>query len=218
MAEAVTQLTELHPPWIAPARTALCIVDVQVDFASSDGLLGQFGLDMDVVQPAIKNCMQLLECAHKTGVPVYFIGLKTSAETDSASWGKWMSRQGRDPEVESAICRQYTSGMDFYKVHPAPSDSVVYKTRYSAFYDTDFDKQLSKANIDTLVFCGLTTECCVESSVRDAFHHDYHAIIATDACGAYEPKVHNASLHAMAINFALLSDTKNICAIWEKTL
>ena len=189
---------------------------MQHDFASPDGLLGQFGLNIDGVQPAVKNCMHLIDSARTAGVPIYFIGLKTTAQTDSPAWRQWMSRQGRDPEIESAICRQDTKGMDFYMVHPQLTDTIIYKTRYSAFFGTEFDKQLTQAKIDTLVFCGLTTECCVESSVRDAFHHDYHGIVATDACAAYEPQVHNASLCAMAINFALLSDTQKICSMWEK--
>ncbi|MFT2090003.1 cysteine hydrolase family protein [Paraglaciecola sp. 2405UD69-4] len=215
---AVIQLTQLQTPWIAPERTALCIIDVQLDFASPIGLLGQFGLNMEAVQPAIEHCQALVNAAHKAGVPVYFIGLKTAQNTDSAAWKQWMSRQGRDPEVESAICREDTNGCDFYKVRPSALDSVIYKTRYSAFHETEFDQQLQLKNIDTLVFCGVTTECCVESSVRDAFHRDYHAIVATDACAAYEPHIHEASLSAMAINFALLSNTKQICSIWEKTL
>jgi ureidoacrylate peracid hydrolase len=215
---AVPQLTELQASWIAPARTALCIIDVQQDFASPSGLLGQFGLDMEAVQPAVKNCMVMIESARQAGVPIYFIGLKTTKQTDSPAWREWMSRQGRDPEIESAICRQDTPGMDFYIVQPEPTDSVIYKTRYSAFFGTEFDKQLTQTNIDTLVFCGLTTECCIESSVRDAFHLDYHAIVATDACAAYAPQVHNASLCSMSVSFALLSDTQKICSMWEKAI
>lgn len=209
-------LTDLHASWITPTRTALCIIDVQEDFASPNGLLGQLGLDMGPLQPALNNCMELVECARKSGVPVYFIGLKTSEENDSPTWRERMTRQGKDAEIESAICREGSSGMDFYKVLPEPTDTVIYKARYSAFYETQFDQQLQQNKIDTLVFCGLTTECCVESTVRDAFHKDYHAIIATDACAAYEAQVHNASLLTMASSFALLSDTQNICTIWEK--
>ncbi|MEP4102506.1 isochorismatase family cysteine hydrolase [Paraglaciecola sp.] len=215
---AQRQVTALQASWIEPSRTALCIIDIQQDFASPDGLLGQFGLNMDSVQTAIANCQKIVSAARKANVPIYFIGLKTAKETDSPAWKKWMSRQGRDPEIESAICRVGTKGSDFFKVLPEPSDSVVYKTRYSAFHGTEFDKQLDQKNIDTLVFCGVTTECCVESSVRDAFHLDYHAIVATDACAAYERQVHDASLSAMAINFALLSDTQQLCSIWEKTV
>jgi ureidoacrylate peracid hydrolase len=211
-------LTELQASWIAPKRTALCIIDVQEDFASSNGLLGQFGLDMDTVQPAIKKCLELVKSARKAGVIVYFIGLKTSEQNDSPAWKEWMTRQGRDAEIESAICREGTSGMDFYSVHPESTDTIIYKTRYSAFFATQFDQQLKQKEIDTLVFCGITTDCCVESSVRDAFHYDYHTIVATDACAAYDPQVHNASLHTLATSFALLSDTQALSKIWEKTV
>ncbi|WP_158969416.1 cysteine hydrolase family protein [Paraglaciecola sp. L3A3] len=213
---ATYQLTELQPSWVSPTRTALCIIDVQVDFASPEGLLGQFGLDMSPLQPALNKCLELVESARKAGVPVYFIGLKTSAKDDSPAWRERMTRQGKDAEIESAICREGTSGMDFYKILPEPTDPVIYKGRYSAFYDTQFNQKLKTNNINTLVFCGITTECCVESTVRDAFHHDYHTIVAPDACAAYETDVHNASLYTMASSFALLSNTHNICEMWEK--
>ncbi|MDO6710805.1 cysteine hydrolase [Aliiglaciecola sp. 2_MG-2023] len=212
---ADSDLTELQPDWIAPARTALCIVDVQNDFASPDGLLGQFGLDMSVLQPAIENIQKLVASARSKGIAVIFVGLKTTEQDDSPAWQEWMTRQGRDAKAESAICRADTSGMDFYGIQPQDGDVVIYKTRYSAFFNTQLDEVLTQKQLDTLVFCGVTTECCVESSVRDAFHHDYHAIVVTDGCGAYEPELHDASLRAMAINFALLSDTQSILKRWE---
>ncbi|MFA3791217.1 cysteine hydrolase family protein [Aliiglaciecola sp. SL4] len=213
MADA--DLTELLPEWIAPTRTALCIVDVQNDFASPDGLLGQFGLNMRVLQPAIENIKKLVASARQSAVPVIFVGLKTTEQDDSPAWQEWMTRQGRDAKAESAICRAGTSGMDFYGLVPQEGDTVIYKTRYSAFFKTQLDELLQQKQLDTLVFCGVTTECCVESSVRDAFHLDYQAIVVSDGCAAYETALHDASLHAMAINFALLSDTQSILMHWQ---
>ena len=215
--EHIMANTSLQAEWINPLRTALCVIDMQNDFASPTGLLSQFGLNMDVVKPAIDNMQTLVDCAHRNGIPVFFIGLKTRDQDDSAMWQEWMKRQGRDAKVESAICREGTAGMAFYGPQPTDKDTVIYKTRYSAFFSTRLHQQLQAMQRDTLVFCGVTTECCVESSVRDAFHYDYHAIVATDSCAAYEEELHIASLRAMEINFALLSNTQKICQLWEGT-
>ncbi|MEP4892421.1 MAG: cysteine hydrolase [Aliiglaciecola sp.] len=212
---ANVDLTELQPDWIKSTRSALCVIDVQNDFASPTGLLGQFGLDMDVVQPAIENIKKLVATARQHGVAVIFVGLKTTEQDDSPAWQEWMTRQGRDAKAESAICRAKTSGMDFYGAVPQEGDSVIYKTRYSAFFKTQLDDLLQQKQLDTIVFCGVTTECCVESSVRDAFHLDYQAIVVSDGCAAYETALHDASLRAMAINFALLSDTQSILKHWQ---
>ena len=66
---------------------------------------------------------------------------------------------------------------------------MIPKIRYSGFFGTNLDAGLRALGVDTLLVCGLTTECCVDSTVRDAFHADYHVFHrAADACGAYEPE------------------------------
>ncbi len=91
----------------------------------------------------------------------------------------------------------------------------MYKTRYSGFVGTDLDSQLTQMGVDTLVVAGVTTECCVDSTVRDAFDLDYHVFVAADACAAYEPDIHAASLKIMALNSAILTDTAAIAAAWS---
>jgi len=91
---------------------------------------------------------------------------------------------------------------------------VVKKVRYSGFLGTDLDARLRALGVDTLVVAGLTTECCVDSTVRDAFDLDYHVFVAADACAAYEADLHLASLKIMALNSAILTDTARIAEAW----
>jgi ureidoacrylate peracid hydrolase len=63
---------------------------------------------------------------------------------------------------------------------PDPDDLVVSKHRYSGFYGTDLDRRLRDAGIDTLIFTGATTSVCVESTLRDAFYHDYRCLLLSD--------------------------------------
>ncbi|MAB14442.1 isochorismatase family cysteine hydrolase [Parvibaculum sp.] len=203
--------------WIAPDRTALCVIDIQVDFAAPDGLLAGFGVDMSAVPAAIAKTEGLIATARKAGVPVIFIGLSTSPETDSPSWGEWMRRRHGDPEAESNVCRAGSPGAAFYGPQPQPGDRVVLKPKYSAFYGTDFADVLCDAGVDTLVVCGLTTECCVDCTVRDAFHRDYHVFIADDACAAYGADVHAAALQSLELNCAILKKTADIEGAWENS-
>ncbi len=200
--------------WIAPSRTAVVVIDIQVDFASPDGALGAY-VDMAVVEPAVTAAERLVEVARGAGVPVVFVGLFTSAETDSPSWKERMRRRGGDPDNESALCREGESGSDFYGPKPLPDELVVKKTRYSGFVGTDLDARLKALGVDTLVVAGLTTECCVDSTVRDAFSLDYHVFVAADACGAYEADIHEASLKVMELNSAILTDTTAIAHAWS---
>lgn len=201
--------------WIAPGRTAVLIVDMQVDFAAPEGVLGGHGVDMSVVEPALAAAERLADSARAVGVPVVFVGLSTTPETDSPAWKERMRRRGGDPEVDVVLCRAGEVGSDFYGPKPAPGELVVPKTRYSGFVGTDLDVKLTQMGVDTLVVAGLTTECCVDSTVRDAFDLDYHVFVAADACAAYEADIHAASLKVMEQNSAILTDTAAIADAWK---
>jgi nicotinamidase-related amidase len=63
---------------------------------------------------------------------------------------------------------------------PRPEDRVVYKHRYSGFYETELDSMLKQAGINQLIVTGCTTSVCVESTIRDAYYRDYQAVLLTD--------------------------------------
>jgi len=201
--------------WIAPSRTALLIVDMQVDFASPEGLTAQWGLDLSTVPAALAAAGRLADAARAADVPVVFVGLFTTPETDSDAWDERMRRRGNDPEAGPALCRAGAPGSDFVGPQPQPGELVLRKTRYSPFWDTDIDAQLKALDVDTVVLAGLTTECCVADTAKDAFNHDYHVFVAADACAAYEPELHAAALKMLDLNTAILTDTASAAAAWS---
>jgi nicotinamidase-related amidase len=201
--------------WIAPQRTALVIIDMQVDFASPEGLSGQWGLDLSTVPAALVAAERLVEAARGGGVPVVFVGLLTTDESDSAVWNERSRRRGLDPDEGPALCRAGSPGSAFVGPRPAPGEPVFRKTRYSPFWDTDIDAVLKGMGVDTLLLAGLTTECCVDSTARDAFNHDYHVFVAVDACAAYEPDLHAVALKTLDLNTAILTDATSVVAAWR---
>ena len=76
-------------------------------------------------------------------------------------------------------------------------------------------KEIQAGKVDTLVITGLTTECCVQSSVWAAFERKFHIFIAADACAAYEYDQHQVALKAMALSGANLTTTADIRAAWK---
>lgn len=202
--------------WIAPRRTALVLIDMQVDFASPDGVLAGYGIDMSGVPAVLAKSQALTAAARAAGVPVIFVGLFTSPETDSPAWKERMLRRGGDPDSDSALCRIGEVGSEFYGPQPLPGEMILEKARYSAFVGTDFDARLKAMGVDTLVVAGLTTECCIDCTVRDAFHLDYHVFIPVDACGAYEDDIHQAALKSLELNCAILTDSEQVGSVWEK--
>jgi nicotinamidase-related amidase len=156
---------------------------------------------------------RLAGAARSAGAPVIFVGLQTTAETDSRAWSERMRRRGGSPD-EAALCRAGERGADFVGPTPHDGELVVAKTRYSGFFGTDLDARLRARGVDTVVVCGLTTECCVDCTVRDAFHLDYHVFLAVDACAAYERDLHEGALKSLDLNCAILATTRELAEAW----
>lgn len=210
-----TKALETLADWIAPSRTAVIVVDMQVDFAAPEGALGVVGCDLSSVPAALASAERLVAAARSAGAKVVFVGLQTRVETDSKAWRERMLRRGGDPETDSALCRAGEPGADFYGPTPAQGELVVGKTRYSGFAGTNLDAELKAMGVDTLIVCGLTTECCVDCTVRDAFHLDYHVFVPTDACAAYEAELHEGALKSLDLNCAILVETADVETAWQ---
>ncbi|MDF0487452.1 cysteine hydrolase [Sphingomonas sp. H39-1-10] len=209
---ALPHVTDLGD-MIAPARTALIVVDVQVDFASKDGLIGRYGTDMSPAEDAIDRIEALIAAARRAGATVGFMRVMTRPETDSNALKTWMARKGTPGDA--GICRVGSGGEAYYRVHPEPGDIEVEKLVYSSFHGTDFEQKLRARGIDTLVLTGLTTDCCVDSTARDAFHRDFHTFVVSDACASFEPDVHAGALKALASHTSLLVTTDAVVAAWS---
>ena len=199
--------------WIRPARTALLLVDMQVDFAEPDGAMGKSGMDLSMAGAAIRNAAMLADAARAVGVPCLFARLITRQSDETDLLREWKKRRGT--EGDAPLCQEGTRGADFVGAQPKPHEAVFSKNRYDAFSGTGLDAHLRGIKRDTLVIAGLTTECCVDSTVRDAFERDYHIFIAADAVAAYEKDLHDGTLKALELNCAICASSAEIMAAWR---
>lgn len=207
----VAQLT----PMIGPDRSALLVIDVQEDFASPQGAMGRIGLDLSAIGAAIDQIDPITRAARLAGVPVIFARVVTRPETDTTALRLLMERNGHDPDQAMAICRAGTSGAGYYRVEPQAGDLEIEKHLFSCFVGTRFDEQLRERRIDTLVVVGITTECCVDCTVRDAFHRNYNVFAVADACAAYDEATHIAALNGLAKTCAIVVDAARVQAAWR---
>jgi ureidoacrylate peracid hydrolase len=205
----------MQKDWIAPHRTALLLVDMQVDFAAPDGAMAKAGHNVTAVQAALKQAAALAEAARAAGVPCLFARLITRDSDETDLLREWKKRRGT--EDDAPLCHEGSRGAEFVGPSPQPGEAVFSKNRYDAFAGTGLDAHLRGLKRDTLVIAGLTTECCVESTARDAFERDYHVFIAKDAVAAYTPDLHQAALKALELNCAILAGTNEIAAAWKKS-
>jgi ureidoacrylate peracid hydrolase len=202
--------------WIASKRTALLVIDCQVDFGATDGEMARRGLDMTAPQAALGKAQALVEAARKAGVAVVFVRLITNPAAESTVIREARARQ-KDYQGEDGpdLCMEGTHGADFVGLQPLPGELVISKNRYSAFARTGLSEQLHARGVDTLVLAGLTTECCVAASAWDGFELDFHVFIAADACAAYEEELHRSALKALALSGATIASTTAFADLWK---
>lgn len=175
--------------------TALLLIDFQRDFGATDGAMAKQGHDVTAAQAALAPAMALADAARAARVPVIFVRLEGSSG--------------------HGLCVPGTPGAEFIGPQPAPGERVIGKTLFSAFHNTGLAGVLRDAGVDALVLAGLTTECCVASSAWAAFEHGFAVTIATDACAAYEPGLHEGALEALKHSGAILAAAANLAAAWK---
>ncbi|WP_260929624.1 cysteine hydrolase family protein [Novosphingobium sp. 9] len=194
-------------PALDPRRCALLVIDVQVDFVAPHGFCANAGADVTAMPQAIAAMQRNLHVARSVGMPICFVRLETSAETDSPAMLRHLDRQGRSGGA--ALCRVGTHGADYWGVSPSPGEHEIVKTRYDAFLETALDAWLRRQGAQVVVICGVSTDCCVDSTARAAFLRDYDVIVLADACAAGSAADHDAALAALGRHAALISDSAN---------
>jgi ureidoacrylate peracid hydrolase len=187
-----------------PRRTALIVIDVQNDFCHADGWAGKSGMDVSGMPALIKR----IAAARANNVHVAFVKLVGDASTDSAAWLG-------DDGVRGSICRTGTWGAEFMHAAPLPGEPVIAKTRYGAFTKTNLDAILADWGVDTIAFAGVSTNVCVESTLREAFMRDFHVVIASDCVAAYRKESHDATLATIARNFGRVLSSEELIAAWH---
>ena len=205
---------------LVPEKTALVVIDYQNDFVARGGALdkaGKYAPALEGVEPVLHS---LVEGARRAGVPVIFVRCEYNRVGDSVHLSEAFLEQARRRfgglYTEIPVCVSGTWGADFFgRVRPEPDDIVVTKHRFSAFEGTDLDLVLRSRGIRTLVFGGVVTHVCVESSVRDAFFKDYSSVVARDAVAGWQPQWHEVSLAVMDWGFAEVTGSEQVLDAWE---
>lgn len=178
-------------------RCALLVVDMQNDFVMPGGAFAQAGLTIPDPTALVERVAALVARFRAGGGLVVWV---TMVWDDDAAVGLLAQRS---PFLRSAGLRRDTPGAQLVDgLVPEPEDLVVEKTRFSAFHATDLEQQLADAGVQTLAMCGVRTDFCVESTVRDAFFRDLRVIVVEDAVDGYFPELHANSLREMGTVFA----------------
>lgn len=195
----------------APADSVLIVVDVQNDFCHDDGVFGKSGVDLRGMQASVDNLLPFIEAARAAHVPVIFVKTHHDAWNDSPAFTQRHIRR----EAHAEICATGTWGAEYYRVRPTAGDCEVLKHRYSAFVGTTLEVVLRSLGRPRLLFAGVTTNVCVESSLRDACMRDYRAVLVADCAGAVTKEEHEGAIHNVRTYFGSVSDSASLMAAWS---
>lgn len=196
-------------------RTALLVVDMQNSFCADDGGCGKTGLPIQNLQAAIAPCVKLVAAARAASIPVIYT--RYMYRPDYADGGILVKHLL--PELKDAEALQAgTWDIEIIpELAPQDGDFIVDKNRPSSFYGTSLETILNGLNTDSLVVCGVTTNCCVESSVRDASHRDFKTFVVEDAVAELDDERQQVSLRSMAMLFANLVSVSDVESAWSGT-
>jgi ureidoacrylate peracid hydrolase len=173
-------------------RTAVVVVDMQNDFVSEGGMFDQNGVPTSAVRSVVPTIRCVLDAARDRGVPVVY--LKMGYQPDLSDLGAEGS-VNRDRHLRFGVGRSViapdgsesrnlirdTWGTDIIPELAADADdTVIYKHRFSGFFETQLHDTLQGMNVRDLVFTGCTTSICVDSTIRDAMFRDYRCLILED--------------------------------------
>jgi nicotinamidase-related amidase len=182
-----------------PAASALVIIDMQRDFVDPGGFGEALGNDVSLLRKAIAPTKEVLEAARKTGLLVIHTREGHRADLSDLPLNKKL--RGRlkagigDKGPMGRILVRGEYGHDIIdELKPAPGEPVVDKPGKGAFYATDLDSMLHNKGIRQLVVCGVTTEVCVNTTVREANDRGYDCLVLEDCVGSYFPEFQLAAL------------------------
>jgi ureidoacrylate peracid hydrolase len=210
-----------EPVALHAANTALIVVDMQNAYASAQGYLDLAGFDISGAHAATANIARAIAAARAAGILVVFLQNGWDADyveaggPGSPNWHKSnaLKTMRSKPELHGKFLAK--GGWDYALIDalvPQASDIVVPKTRYSGFFNCMLDSTLRSRGIRNLVFTGIATNVCVESTLRDGFHLEYFGIVLEDATHQAGPDyIQKAALYNIETFFGWVSRVEDFC-------
>lgn len=210
-----------EPLALHPANTALIVVDMQNAYASPGGYVDTAGFDISGAQGVIANIARTLAAARAAGLLAVFLQNGWDADyveaggPGSPNWYKSnaLKTMRSKPELQGRFLAK--GGWDYALIdalRPQPGDIVIPKTRYSGFFNSTLDSSLRARGIRNLVFTGIATNVCVESTLRDAFHLEYFAVMLEDATHELGgPAIQQATVYNVETFFGWVSTAEDFC-------
>ncbi len=199
------------------ARTALIVVDMQNSFCKKGGMWDFFGkLDGAMSERVIAVDKSVIETFRAKGMPIIYLRMTYAKDESPESPFYWkeggLAAIRENPALKGKFLTRGSWDWQIVdELKPKAGDILIDKSRFSGFVHTELDARLKELNAKYLFFVGLFTNICVESTVRDAFFHEYFPILLEDACGNSGPAyIQKASVFNISSVFGWVATSDNV--------
>jgi len=195
----VTIAAEPAPLTIDLDRTALLIIDMQRDFLEPGGFGETLGNDVSLLQAAVAPCRRMLTAARARDLMVVHTREGHQADLSDAppaklERGSPSLRIGAPGPMGRILIRGEPGHDIVTELSPIAGEVVIDKPGKGAFYATPLEEKLQNRGIENLLVAGVTTEVCVNTTVREANDRGYRCLVLSDCCASYFPAFHDAGL------------------------
>jgi ureidoacrylate peracid hydrolase len=195
---------------LAPAHTALLVIDMQNDFCAREGYVETVvGRDAAACRAVAAPIMTLVADARAGGSPFYWVRANYAPEGLPAGMRVKFAERG------AVCCAPGSWGAGFYEVSALPDEPIIDKRCYSAFRGTDLDTRLRTAGVRTVVLAGVQTNICIDSTMRDASSLGFYVTVARDCVASHTPALHEATLQTVQFVFGDVLSRQEIATVWR---
>lgn len=203
---------------------ALIVIDMQRDFLDPGGYAATAGMDVSALRQPILFISTLLDHARRHGMLVVHTREGHRPDLSDCPPAKLARSRQAGAEIGSngplgRLLVRGEYGHDFVdELQPLTGEPVVDKPGYGAFHQTDLAQILMSRGIRRLYLCGVTTEVCVHSTLREAADRGFECVLVADACGSAHPQLHAAALQMVAVEggiFGRVIETQTVISELE---
>jgi len=192
---------------------ALVVIDVQNGFVSKGGSYDLLGMETAHYQRVIPKIARLISLCRNAGVPVFYTqAVREKSGIDLLTRSHKILPKAREERIRKRpICVRDTWDAGIVdELRPAAKDHIVIKRRDSAFHDTEISVWLKSLGVDTLLFCGIDTSICVETSLRDAFNNGYDVVLVSDATASGNHKHFESTLEIVKDYYGFVMEIEEL--------